>query len=269
MYDHPTDKEPVVKRTNGSFLHSYLEAANRTSKEVLEEDPIALDLIEKCDDLIAHLVSTDQSKLGLVGHALALNAYFLFMASVRTAISGHPGAVHSTLRSALEHACYAFLIVEDEQRVEVWLKRNVDKAGNKEQRATFGQAVHRASTEMEKYDPETASRIKALYDAAIDFGAHPNPKSVLAHLTVDSTQSSDAQVLTCLYPWSQETGRGLLACLEFGIAIISILVITKTKCPPLQMTNPELFDLMIRRNDVAVQHYGLKVENGRVIYNAF
>lgn len=61
----------------------------------------------------------------------------------------------------------------------------------------------------------------------------------------------------------------MLAYLEFGIAIISILVITKTKCPPLQVTNPELFDLMIRRNDVAVQHYGLKVENGRVIYNPF
>lgn len=255
-----------MNKQSGIFLHRYLEAANNTSIEVLEQHPIALELIEKCDDLIGPLVSAKQEDLGPVAHPLVLNAYFVYLAAVRTAISGHPAAVHTTLRSALEYACYAFLILEDEALAETWLKRNTDDLGRKAQRKAFNQAVSEAAKIVNKYDPETGSRITALYAAAIDFGGHPNPRSLQAHITSGGAENGDASVLGCLYPWGQETGRGLLACVEFGIALVSLLVITRTKCPPVQKFDPKLFELMAQK-DNAVRHYGLIVEPGRVTYN--
>ena len=168
---------------NGNSLHTYLKTADATSESVLGLHPIVLELIERCDDLMAPLVSAGHETLGPVSHPLALNAYFLFLASVRTALSGHPAAVHSTLRSALEYACYAFLIVEKEGLAEIWLNRNAGEEGHKAYRKVFNQAVSEAAKAVTKYDPEVESRITALYDAAIDFGGHPNPRSLQAHIT--------------------------------------------------------------------------------------
>lgn len=254
---------------NGIFLHRYLKTANSTSANVLELRPIALELIEKCDDLIAQLVSAGHETLGPVGHPLALNSYFLFLASIRTALSGHPAAVHSTLRSALEYACYAFLIVEKQGLAEIWLNRNSGEEGFKAHRKAFAPAVSDTAKAVKKYDPEIESRITALYDAAIDFGGHPNPRSLQAHITSSKGEGGDLSVLNCLYPWGEQTGRGLLACLEFGITITHLLIVTTTKCPPVQETKQELIDLMTRKDRVALQHYGLISEPGMMTYNKY
>lgn len=68
--------------------------------------------------------------------------------------------------------------------------------------------------------------INELYDAVIDFGAHPNAKSVLPYLSIDDDRNDGHATvsLTSLYgAEAHTTSRCLVACLDYGLVIAVIL----------------------------------------------
>src|SRR5690606_33604353 len=67
------------------------------------------------------------------------------------------------------------------------------------------------------------------YESAIDYGAHPNLKGVFGHVSINKNRPEGLRgfTQTCLYNSSDtETMRGILACLDFGLAIIGIIALS-------------------------------------------
>src|SRR5258708_10058835 len=114
---------------------------------------------------------------------LFLNAYQLFLAGARIALSGHPAAIFPLMRTALESASYGFLLEQQPALSEIWSNRHRSEADKKACRKTF--TFDRAIAGVNDKAPDIYRLAKEAYEGAIDFGAHPNLRGVFGHITVD------------------------------------------------------------------------------------
>jgi hypothetical protein len=158
---------------------------------------------------------------------LFLNAYQMFLAGARMALSGHPAAVFPLLRTALESASYGLLMEEDPALSTVWSNRHRSEADKKACRNAF--TFEKAIACLKDVAPGIYALAKEAYEGAIDYGAHSNPKGVFGHVGIDDTRADGLTAVThtSLYSGSHhETIRGICACLDFGLAIIGIIALS-------------------------------------------
>lgn len=158
---------------------------------------------------------------------LFLNAYQLFLAGTRMALSGHPAAIFPLMRTALESASYGLLLEEQPALSEIWGNRHRSDADKKASRNTF--TFDRAIAGLRDKSPDVHRLAKEAYEGAIDYGAHPNLKGVFGHVAVDETRSDGMTAVThtSLYgAGHHETMRGLCACLDYGFLIIGIVALS-------------------------------------------
>jgi hypothetical protein len=119
-------------------------------------------------------------------------------------------------RSCLESAGYARLIFTSPQLSEQWLKREDDPE-------TKSRFTNRAVRESIASSNTVLARIyQELYERSIDFGAHPNEKSVTLNMVKESmtTQTLQFRILP---------GDGLVldhalrTCAQVGICALKVL----------------------------------------------
>jgi hypothetical protein len=127
----------------------------------------------------------------------------------------------------LESASYGHLLEEQPALSEIWRNRHRSDADKKASRSTF--TFDRAIAGLKDKSPDVHRLAKEAYEGAIDYGAHPNLKGVVGHVTVDETRSDGMTAVThtSLYGADHhETMRGLCACLDYGFLIISIVALS-------------------------------------------
>lgn len=252
------------------LLQEYLKLASNTDQNIRDTKPAALTSLEECEELIINIVFKGWREPGFVGLPLAFNAYYMFLASVRTAISGHPAAVFPTLRAALESACYALVIFDDTQLFSLWSNRHNDEAALKAQKKAFSGAVSQAAELAGKCDLHMADLVRALYEASIDYGGHPNPRTMDAHLKYGQVGFSDIDEFGCLYePTDHRTGGGMVACLDFGIAIAYLLACPLKGPFSAKALVPNFNHLVDLQEEVVTLLRGSPMEYGEEIYSRF
>jgi hypothetical protein len=207
-------------------IDDYLKFADERTRGFLSAPPHDLfELVRQVDALIRDVCAKSDAKSPFPTF-LGMNAYYFFMVSVRTAISGHVSAVFPLVRAGLESACYAFLVTKDAALLSIWTDREM---GDKERaacRRAFTSAIKDTSDRLRSIQPEVADYLRDLYDAAITFGAHPNASAVMPYLGVsDDLDGNHWRVtFTCMYgEKSREVKRALLACVEYGIMIAYLI----------------------------------------------
>ncbi|MCP1463313.1 hypothetical protein [Pseudomonas sp. S3E17] len=215
----------------------YMSIADKTAQELLASENLMVMVLREYDTYFRErLWQADQpSALPLM---LQMNAYQLFLASSRMALSGHSAAVFPLLRTALESAAYAGLMIQNPDLEQVWSSRHLGetdaekrifrKACSKD--FNFRKAIESLKT-LQAHAPNILEYIMDCYEHAIDHGAHPNIIGVFSHVTIDNQRADDGLVaanFTSLYStFHIETIRGLCACLDYGFAIISIIALSR------------------------------------------
>ena len=122
-------------------ITAYFEVANEVSSSVRKNEGPAMRLVLEVDELIRERLFGVDIDLGILPMNLTLASYYSFLAAVRVAISGQAAGVFPLLRQGLECACYAYRMTEDEQLVDIWLRRHKDAEHEKFCRKSFGSAV--------------------------------------------------------------------------------------------------------------------------------
>lgn len=153
---------------------------------------------------------------------LCMNAYLIFLSGAHSALQEHTAAVFPLVRTALENACYAFLIAKDPSLEGTWVNRHRDEQSRRASRAAFTTAVRKTTDAINALQPQSGDFVMESYEAAIDDGAHPNPRGVMRHIRVAPADEDGrvAMSLTALHgPNDFQTQRGLVACLDFAWAI--------------------------------------------------
>lgn len=242
-------------------LDSYLDAADATTTAVRQGEGPVLRLLHEFHGYFAKTLWRDTNGMPPVVAFLSMNAFMIYLAGVRVAMSGHVVAVFPVLRTALESACYAYLIARSPHLAAVWMDRHKGDAERKACRAAFTGAVAEVAKDIEREQPGGGDWLREAYDTAIDFGGHPNIRSVFGHIEAHESSEKDSFHrfnLVGLYDARHvETLRGLFACADFALAIA--VVLTRVLERPDERHQAELHALNECKNVVAEE-----VMNGRI-----
>jgi hypothetical protein len=234
-------------------LDTYFDTADATTTALRQEDGPILRLLHDFHRYFAKTLWRDTSGVPPVAAFLSMNAFMTYLAGVRVAMSGHVVAVFPVLRTALESACYAYLIARTPDLAAVWTDRHKGDAERKACRATFTGAVAAVAKDVEREQPGGGDWLREAYDTAIDFGGHPNIKSVFGHVQAQEASETDPFhrfSLVGLYGTGHgETLRGLIACADFALAIAVLL--TRVLERPDEQHQAELHALNEHKNAVA------------------
>ena len=203
-----------------SFGH-YFDAADETQRKLREEGGVLLRALENVHDFFPGMIWAKDLPLKPSEAFLSTHAFATWLAACRVALSGHETAVYPVLRTALEAACYAFLVHRDEAAEAIWNGRDKDEAARAACRRIFTPAVSKVAKELS----ENGEVIAAAYDALIDFGAHPNRRAVLSSLIITELGSEYHVAQPALHSSAApEITRALFACCDIGMLIASALV---------------------------------------------
>lgn len=202
----------------------YIHVSNCIDREFRKHFKEVEMLLEKWDSVVnssAHILQDNGEAF-----ALALHAHSLFLAAIRLAKSGHSSAVYPLLRTAFEAVTYALLFTQDENLSNIWKNRHKSDDDFKSSKTAFTPAMKKLRAILQEHDKTSKTTpyenyIMTMYDAAIDFGAHPNPITI----TNNSTSSDDGRIIKYEYlnNLDNQMIKSIFACIDFG-AILSVIM---------------------------------------------
>lgn len=193
------------------------------TKETIEKSPAVIEFLKRIDLLFLDFLADAGKATPALSGLLLLNAHASFRAAVRLALSGQLPPVFMALRGAIESTLYANAISADPDLADIWFHRHRDlESRNRCKNAFTIKKLLRSLAEAHERD--FADYVKDLYEAAIDFGGHPNNRSLIRHVRLEQLEDADYEMsLVYLHGWeSTELRRCLVACAETGIALIII-----------------------------------------------
>ncbi|WP_426935118.1 hypothetical protein [Pseudomonas fulva] len=212
-------------------FRAYLTAGTENLDEMLAAGSPFLTMMDDLDSYLREHVSRPAvAPDELVIHSMLINARFLLMTAFRVGLTGHAAGVHPILRTGLETACYALLMAEDETQslTEIWMSRNNSPETLKACKNAFQSPIKAAQKIVNARGPGLGDWMYELYEGAIDFGAHPNAKTVTLHTKIiDDTEGFTRFENVGLYAVGNHGYEwGLLACVEMGLAMAIVLSMT-------------------------------------------
>lgn len=256
-------------KINIDTLHNYLIATLENARGHECEQPQLMYLIDQMEKIFQQEVFNHELDISPTAGFLAMNSYLMLMSAVRQALSGHAASVFPIARVALESASYAYLCACDEAIEKVWLQRHVSRSALERCRREL--TVTKAVIKLKLLSPEMADFIKSNYEASIDFGAHPNRKSVFNHL-VDAGQIDDKyhgfELIGVYGRNSREVNNSLLVCIDVGQAI-AFLIIASAKKHPLIYDRLDVFqNWMDEKNKVIEEITGEPIDYEAPMYSS-
>lgn len=206
-------------------LAEYIRRGNQNTEALLAGTHPLFPLVEAYYEFFANQLWADEQHQAQLPMFLSLNAYTVWTSAVRMALTGHEAAVYPLLRTAVESACYALVITRRPRLGVIWSARHDGEAERKASRKAFTPAVSDAADELEKFQPGSGKFVLELYEASIDFGAHPNTRAVMNHVhDLASGGEQEGFGVGSIYPGdSLQVFRALVAVIEAGRGISMVL----------------------------------------------
>lgn len=219
-------------RSNGDdSFRAYLTAGTENLEEILETGSPFLTMMDDLDSFLNQHVSGPNVQINNpIIHLMRINARFLLMTGFRIGLTGHVAAIFPVLRTALETGCYALLMSKNDSLPEIWLGRNSSPEGLKACKNAFNKPIKDAQKLVDEHDPILGAWMYALYESTIDFGAHPNAKTVTLHTRISDEEGMTRLDNIGIYGLDNYGYEcGLLACVELGLATALVLSMTHDK----------------------------------------
>lgn len=117
-----------------------------------------------------------------------LQSHSAFRAASQLAMSGQTAEVYAVLRLCLENGLYGFYLAKNPASHEIWLRRHDSEECKKRVRNEF--TIRRLLDAVEECDKSEATIAEQLYEACIDYGAHPNERALIQRLEKQTTESN-------------------------------------------------------------------------------
>ena len=216
----------------------FIQVADKTEHETLDAVNEAVKQLDAIDALYRRFIEGAGVVSPATAAILLLNAHANWRAAIRLSLSGQLPPVFMTLRGAIESALYANAMVRDRKLETIWLDRHKSvEARNRCKNAFTIKAMLKALAVAQ--NEQFAALIADHYAATIDFGAHPNSRSILSHLRIAELASGDHAIEMAYIHGhgAVETRQCLVACAEVGLGLLLIALICAPKHAQLRELN--------------------------------
>lgn len=163
-------------------LSAYLEDANGNRFATFFNKRQEYALLSEIDDCFTRIGENLINPKGLIEALLLLRSHSAFRTACGCAMAGQATDTYPLIRTTLEYAGYALFVQGDHKAQELWLRRHEGAGALAAVRKHFqsGSIVR----EIKKKDKELGHIYEGLYNVTIDFGAHPNERSVTGSLAI-------------------------------------------------------------------------------------
>jgi hypothetical protein len=162
-------------------LTRFLDAARSNQWATFAHKPMARKLIA----IDAQFAKVSKGWLNLnseIAAFLLLRCHASFRAASGLAMAGQAADAYVQCRAMLEYAAYAAHMHRDPALKKVWLDRHQDAASLEVQKKAFSHRKVLAS--VKAVNIHAGERFEDLYQRTIDFGAHPNERSVTGNMEI-------------------------------------------------------------------------------------
>ena len=201
-------------------LTSYFELAYRNRFATFANKRPVFDRLIAIDSCYMEIAKNWLNPKKLMEAILFLRCHTAYREACEHAVAGQTAGVFPLVRVCLEYAGYALHMSENEGLDELWLRRHDDVDSKKAMKNEFTPANVRATIKTKNQHIEDV--FKNLYDRTIDFGAHPNERSITANLTIIDQEKSKKFESVYAHGDGPQFDHALKTCAQTGIASLEI-----------------------------------------------
>ena len=178
-------KDEITQFIDYARSHEYATFANCTSE---------FKNLRQIDTLFRQLISNLYNSREWFASFFLLRSHSSYLGAVRLAMSSQVPETYTVLRSAIENALYGHYLHKNPSSCETWLCRHESDVNKKMVRKEF--TIGRLIRELETSNKNEAQIAQNLYDATIDYGAHPNERALSQSLQItEGTESVELKIL--------------------------------------------------------------------------
>lgn len=201
-------------------LSEFLELAQRNRYATFANKSEWYQKLSKLDDCFLRVGKGWINPPDLVTPLLYQRAHSAFRAAAGLAMSGQVTDLYPQIRACLEYAAYGLHIGENPASVDIWLARHSGAAGMKAVKTEFTVANVRES--ISKRDRHSAEVFDILYQRAIDFGGHPNERSVSGSMAMNEMEDRMEFLQMHLHGDGMAFLHGLKTTAQTGVCALEI-----------------------------------------------
>ena len=164
-------------------LTKFIDQANCNVVATYDKDENEYPVVSSIDEIFLTIVRALLNPQAIVEAIILMRSHAAYRAAAWLAMAGMNPEVFVQARSCLEYSLYALHMNQNPGLDEVWLRRHDNEATLKKSKNEFrfGQVID----DLEAEDPQNAEVARILYERSIDFGAHPNERSITANLLME------------------------------------------------------------------------------------
>lgn len=152
---------------------------------------------------------------------LFIRCHGAYRTACSLAMAGQAAECYVQCRSVLEYAAYAVHINRNPSLGDVWLDRHVDEPGLKASKRAF---QHVAVVDSVKAaNRHAAERFETIYQRTIDFGGHPNERSVTANIKVTEELDRRQMLAILLHGDGVQLDMALKTVAQCGMIALELL----------------------------------------------
>lgn len=161
-------------------ITEFIEVTKENSYATFVKCKKEFSALVEIDDLFREAIKAAHNCKPYFAFLFILKSHSAFLGAVKLALGTQIPESHMVIRGALENALYGFYIFKNPDLAEVWLRRDESKEKKNRVRNLF--QIKKILESLDKQDSKLGRAARILYERTIDFGAHPNEKSLSSSL---------------------------------------------------------------------------------------
>jgi hypothetical protein len=202
-------------------LSAFIESARQNQYATFLGKRDAMAKLVAIDALFAKVTKDWINPPSQIIAMLFIRCHGAYRTACSLAMSGQAAECYVQCRSVLEYAAYAVHINRNTSLGDVWLDRHVDEAGLKASKRAF---QHVAVVDSVKAaNRHAAERFETIYQRTIDFGGHPNERSVTANIKVTEELDRRQMLAILLHGDGVQLDMALKTVAQCGMIALELL----------------------------------------------
>jgi hypothetical protein len=151
---------------------------------------------------------------------MVMRGHNAYLTACELAMSTRATESYAVSRTIIENGLYGVYFFRHAESVKVWAARHTSDKARKQVRNTFSYST--LIKTYESINPIWAQRSSMIYEDSIDWGAHPNERSIHGSLKTEELPGEISYQLYSLSAHPELTSAALEHTLRSGIALLRI-----------------------------------------------